>query len=267
MKQLSILLMLVLYSAVVTAEDPTESPLPVTPGDTFDYTTPRDHRPKLDFDRTRVTLKAQPAAVPVHRPAERIDRGVVALPIDGGGVYIGWRLLADDGEAISFNVERSDSEDGLFTQINAEPIATSTNYTDKSTKPGQRLYYRIASRLPGMKETHSKVVTVETRQAGQSHVAIQLPRGAHDAGRVGIADLDGDGAYDFVVKSPSSRVDPFVWSKSTTTIKLHAIRSDGKHLWTHDMGWNIENGIWFSPYVVADCDADGKADVFVKYCP
>jgi rhamnogalacturonan endolyase len=31
------------------------------------------------------------------------------------------------------------------------------------------------------------------------------------------------------------------------------------------MGWAIETGTWYSPYVVYDCDADGKAEVYLKF--
>jgi rhamnogalacturonan endolyase len=234
--------------------------------DSFRYSVPRDRRPKLEFPRERVTINATPAEVKVLRPAERIDRGLVALPIDDGKVYLGWRPLANDAQGVAFDVLRSKKPTGPFRKRSAKPIASSTNFVDEAT-PGQRLHYRVVARLSNGKQIESKVVSVTTTKKGHSAIELDLPNGALPAGRVGIADLDGDGAYDFVVKSPRSAVDPFVWSKSKTTVKLHAIRSDGKHLWTHDMGWNIENGIWFSPYVVTDCDVDGKADVFVKYCP
>ena len=36
--------------------------------------------------------------------SEKIDRGVVALTVKEGTVYVGWRLLASDPEDIAFNV-------------------------------------------------------------------------------------------------------------------------------------------------------------------
>jgi hypothetical protein len=35
-------------------------------------------------------------------------------------------------------------------------------------------------------------------------------------------------------------------------------------MWRYDMGWSIEEGIWYSPYVVYDLDGDGKAEVYTK---
>ena len=39
---------------------------------------------------------------------------------------------------------------------------------------------------------------------------------------------------------------------------------DGKMLWRHDMGWSIEAGIWYSPWIVYDVDGDGRAEVYCK---
>ncbi|MBZ0256557.1 silent information regulator protein Sir2, partial [bacterium] len=39
---------------------------------------------------------------------------------------------------------------------------------------------------------------------------------------------------------------------------------DGKMLWRYDMGWSIEAGIWYAPFVVYDLDGDGKAEVYCK---
>jgi len=35
-------------------------------------------------------------------------------------------------------------------------------------------------------------------------------------------------------------------------------------LWSYDLGWAIEFGTWYSPYLVYDFDGDGKAEVIVK---
>jgi hypothetical protein len=79
-------------------------------------------------------------------------------------------------------------------------------------------------------------------------------------------DLDGDGRYDFVLKQPGDNIDPYqgYWTPSPDTYKLEAYTSDGEFLWRKDLGWAIERGIWYSPYLVFDFDGDGKAEVAVK---
>ena len=86
--------------------------------------------------------------------------------------------------------------------------------------------------------------------------------------RMGVGDLDGDGAYDFVIKQPAEGIDPAGRPNTTgLTYKLEAYRSDGKFLWQVDLGPGIEPGIWYSPFVVFDFDGDGKAEVAVKTGP
>jgi rhamnogalacturonan endolyase len=70
-----------------------------------------------------------------------------------------------------------------------------------------------------------------------------------------------------VIKQPGGRVDPGVWRKSPETFKLEAYLSDGTFLWRKDLGWNIELGIWYSPFIVYDFDGDGKAEIAVKTAP
>ena len=53
---------------------------------------------------------------------EKLDRGVVALPAAGKGVFISWRMLGTDSKNVCFDVER----DG---KVIAHHIKA-TNYTD-----------------------------------------------------------------------------------------------------------------------------------------
>ena len=93
-------------------------------------------------------------------------------------------------------------------------------------------------------------------------------QGNYSANKVAIADLNGDGIYDYVIKQPGWSIDPGRQQRSRDTYKVEAY--DGKtgaFLWRHDLGWNINMGIWFSPMTVYDLDGDGKAEVAVKTGP
>src|SRR5690625_656851 len=58
------------------------------------------------------------------RQMEYLDRGVVAVKINEG-VFVSWRLLGIEDDAITVDVYR----DGK--QVNDKPIVNSTNYLDK----------------------------------------------------------------------------------------------------------------------------------------
>jgi len=196
--------------------------------------------------------------------AERLDRGVVALRNHEGHVYIGWRLLADDPKNITFDVLRAETASGAQRKLNDQPIAESCNFVD--TTAGQKAwFYVVRPKAPGAKF----VLSVPARVADDTRgfVSIKL-QGNYRAQKAGLADLDGDGALDYLVKQPDFNTDPYqrpgYWKKSEGTYKLEAYRHDGRFLWRYDMGWAIEEGIWYSPIVVYDLDGDGKAEVFTK---
>jgi hypothetical protein len=198
-----------------------------------------------------------------ERVREKLDRGLVTMPVAGNKVYVGWRLLDSDPKDVAFNVYRQ-SGSGKPVKLNREPIAKTTNFTDEQPPTGVQQYSVRA--VAGGKEGKSSPSVVATPSAeGRAFISLKLD-GDHTFQKAGIADLDGDGRLDFVLKQPLANVDPYIkyWKRSPGTFKLEAYRHDGKFLWRHDLGWSIEQGMWYSPYIVCDFDGDGKAEVAVK---
>jgi len=198
---------------------------------------------------------------------EKIDRGVVALAISGDSVYVGWRLFKDDPKNIAFNVYREDIGFGDFIKVNKTPVDNSTNFIDTSTKPGHGYNYKISAVINKKEIKQPGVGYVFTFVDNVPYYSIKL-KDEVTLKRIGFGDLDGDGAYDFVMQSPNFNVDPYYrpgyWKRSPETYKLNAYSSKGKHLWEYDMGWSIETGTWYSPYMVFDVDQDGIAEVYAK---
>ena len=99
------------------------------------------------------------------------------------------------------------------------------------------------------------------------YVSIPLA-GNYDFQQIGLGDLNGDGELEYIIKQPNFNTDPYqqpgYWKPSLTTYKLEAYKRDGTLLWIYDMGWAIESGIWYAPWVVYDLDGDGKAEVYCK---
>lgn len=199
-----------------------------------------------------------------QRVAEKMDRAVSAIPTGEGKVHVGWRLLSEDPRDVRFNVYRRAAGDRQAIRLTQEPISKTTDFIDEKP-PGSKCEYLVAAVVGGQERTPSPASSVDPTAAFTSYLSIKLD-GDHTFQKLAIADLDGDGRYDYVIKTPNSNVDPYVnyWKKSPGTFKLEAYNADGKFLWRYDLGWSIEQGIWYSPYVVYDFDGDGKAEVALK---
>ncbi|MBD3182186.1 silent information regulator protein Sir2 [Candidatus Poribacteria bacterium] len=198
-----------------------------------------------------------------ERVEEKMDRGLIAVPLKDNKVYLSWRLLKDDPENTGFDVYRSVS-DSKPEKINDNPITKTCDFIDHNPIHDTENRYFISTE----KDKISKTAKVMPSSEGKNYISIPL-QGDYTFQKVGIADLNGDGKYDYVIKQPNANVDPYVkyWKPSPSTYKVEAYLSNGTFLWRKDLGWGIEQGIWYSPMIVHDLDGDGKAEVCLKTGP
>jgi len=247
-----IVLILLLFCAVAStavAQDPSERAY---------------HVPALNpkhKDKPKVTGWAE------QRIDEKINRGMLAMPNGAGKVYLGWRLLKSDAKATAFNVYHS-VEGGEAVKLNKEPVAVTTDFSDRQPALGRESAYWVRPVLEGKELEPSDKALLKANAKDETYYASIKFQGSYRPQRIGVADLDGDGAYDFVIKQPAWGIDPAGRpNTSGLTYKLEAYLSDGTFLWRKDLGPGIEPGIWYSPFVVYDFDGDGKAEVAVKTGP
>jgi len=198
---------------------------------------------------------------------EKLDRGFVAIERDDGSVFLSWRMLADDPPDMAFKIARlseRNSTPSRQTWLVKGKTDRNTCFVDKEAKAKPGATYALC------KFGSSEILPEELDRAiVQQKPYLSIPlKGDHDFQKVGIGDLDGDGELEYLIKQPNFNTDPYqkpgYWKKSTTTYKIEAYKTDGTMLWRHDMGWAIEAGIWYSPWIVYDVDGDGKAEVYCK---
>lgn len=201
-----------------------------------------------------------------QRQMEKLDRGLVAFAQNNGQVYLGWRLLKADSDDIAFNVYRSTDDKAI--KLNDQPIITSTDFVDRNVPTKGSHQWWVVPVVEGKEQKASKRMSIVKHDSETAYVSIPL-QGDYSFQKIGIADLNGDGALDYVVKQPGRGTDPGQghWRPSPGTYKVEAYLNDGSFLWSKDLGWNIEQGIWWSPMVVYDFDGDGKAEVALKTAP
>lgn len=204
--------------------------------------------------------------VDAQRQAENLDRGLVALAKSNGHMYLGWRLLKTDSENVGFDVFRE--TEGKTEKLNDKPITSTTDFVDRTAPQTGVSKWWVVPVLDGQALAASKRVVAVKSDSETAYISIPL-QGDYTFQKIGIADLNGDGALDYVVKQPGWGTDPGRghWRPSPGTYKVEAYLHDGTFLWSKDLGWNIEQGIWWSPMVVYDFDGDGKAEVALKTAP
>ena len=163
---------------------------------------------------------------------EKLDRGLVALEREDGSVFLSWRLLETDPEDIAFqlirrSIQSTDSQSELLTKPSPYHL---TNFVDKIPEKdaGRKTYvYELRTYLhPKSSDSPRRLGRVSITLSGKAKPYISIPlKGDYDFQKVGIADLDGDGSYEFVIKQPNFNTDPYqrpgYWKKSPTTYKTN----------------------------------------------
>jgi hypothetical protein len=217
-----------------------------------------DEKPPVAKPKVKVTGWAK------TRVEEKLDRGVVVMPLEGAKVYIGWRLLKSDPAGVAFNVYRATGR-MLPVKLNDQPLTQTTDFVDEKPPLDKDNMWFVKPVVGGKEQAASDTVSLPSNPEVKPYVGFKL-QGDYTFQKTGLGDLNGDGKLDYVIKQPQDNIDPAdsYWYKSPDTYQLEAYLNDGTFLWRYDMGWGIERGIWYSPYLVWDFDGDGKAEVAAK---
>lgn len=196
---------------------------------------------------------------------EYLNRGLAVAPtIEGKGIYLSWRLLETDAPDVAFHLYRSMK--GKTQRLTKKPLTATCDFVDQTPFDGKASYWVCAlDKKNKVIDTSSKVET-ESGMA-KNYQSIQLNHNLKP-GKVAVADLNGDGIYDYIIRTPEKNIDPGMpGTLGGETYQIEAYLSDGTFLWSKDLGQGIEPGIWYSPFIAYDFNGDGKAEVALKTAP
>lgn len=192
---------------------------------------------------------------------ENLNRGVVAVRTSSNQVFVSWRMLGTDPSSIGFNLYRGS------TLLNTSPITSSTNYVDNTSSNSS---YSVRPVINGEEQGASESADLW----GQNYLTVNLQRPAGGSTPSGsytyspndcsVADLDGDGEYEIIVKWDPSNSKDNAQEGYTGKAFLDAYKLDGTHLWRIDLGWNIRAGAHYTQFMVYDFDSNGKAELVCK---
>ena len=89
----------------------------------------------------------------------------------------------------------------------------------------------------------------------------------YSANDMSVADVDGDGQYEYIVKWDPSNSKDVSQVGYTGNVFVDAYEQDGTQLWRIDLGVNIRAGAHYTQFPVYDYDGDGKAELMMKTAP
>ncbi|MGD9171522.1 MAG: pseudouridine synthase, partial [Candidatus Thiodiazotropha sp.] len=193
---------------------------------------------------------------------ENLDRGVVAVA-QSDGVFISWRWLGNESDSVGFNVYR----DG--TLLNSSPLTDRTNYTDSSGSTSST--YTVTAVINGQEQAASSPISPWSDIA--KRIPLSRPAGGTTPDGVAytyspndatVADLDGDGQYEIVLKWDPSNSKDNSQSGYTGNVYIDAYEFDGTFLWRIDLGRNIRAGAHYTQFIAYDLDSDGRAEVAMR---
>lgn len=183
------------------------------------------------------------------QPAEKLDRGLVAIPTGESGAFVSWRLLADDPGDVAFEVFRVTG--GNEEKVTDKPLTESTSFMD-----GQRGEAYVVKAVGG--ESWKSAV----REQPFFDIPIDPPEG-YRPGDCSVGDLDGDGQWEIVVHMNGRGRDNGSAGMTDPPV-LDAYKLDGTRLWRINLGKNIREGEHYTEFMVWDLDGDGRAEVACK---
>jgi len=202
-----------------------------------------------------------------NRQLEALDRGIVAVRTSPEDVFISWRMLGTDQAKVGFNLYRGKEK------LNKKPLAVTTTFKDKTSTDAA---YSVKAVIKGKEQKEENSCNVWQ----QNYIKIQLnrpPAGrvsnispadrrqyTYSPGDASVADLDGDGQYEIVLKWDPSNARDNAQDGFTGNVILDGYELDGKQLWRINLGRNIRAGAHYTQFMVYDLDGDGKAEVACK---
>ncbi len=221
-----------------------------------------------------VILAGSATVAQAQRRTDQLDRGLVAVK-NNAGVFLSWRILGEEYYDVTYNVYRNG------TKINATPLTVS-NFVDNGGTLANT--YTVKAVVRGVEQAASRPARAFNQYSYRLYTTCEtgffdIPlakvydNAGHDitdtyiANDAEVADLDGDGEMEIILKRRSTMDDGanYVTRTDGAYDRIDAYKLDGTLLWWIDCGPNMVSGGSHELNVIAyDWDGDGKAEVMLR---
>ena len=205
-----------------------------------------------------------------QRVTDKLDRGIVAVP-KGEGNLVSWRIFGEEYYDTKYTLYR----DG----VEIAKDLTLSNYEDKSGSAAST--YAVEAFVNGKSQGKSVAVKAWSKtyfdvpvlpvvnRAGQTMTNSSTDGASTTSGYtindISLADVDGDGVSEFIVKRNNSLGNLRQTSNTSDFNLYECYKTDGTRLWWIDLGPNMLAGPdeqW--DMIGYDWDMDGKAEVLMR---
>ena len=208
-----------------------------------------------------LAVVAQPRYRKEQMMLEKLNRGVVAMR-HGDKVVVSWRVLSADRKGEAFDIYRNGQK------LNSHALtAGGTCFVDEHPLTGDATYEVRGGVMDGQYVLKAGApdgylpVKLQKPDDGQTPDGRTFSYSANDAT---VADVDGDGQYEIILKWDPSNAHDNAHDGFTGPTLFDCYRLDGTLLWRIDMGINIRSGAHYVPFIAYDLDGDGRAEFIVR---
>lgn len=197
-----------------------------------------------------------------EKAVEDLDRGLVVIPSAQGNA-ISWRLLEKDGADKGFHIFRNNKK------INTQILKGATFFVDAEGKSTDQYRVMSATEPTATKHYGNTALPLDKPYLG---IALNKPQSdsikgvahSYSLNDASVADVDGDGDYEVIVKWYPDNAKDNSQSGYTGNVFIDAYTLEGKQLWRIDLGKNIRAGAHYTHFMAYDFDGDGRAEIAMK---
>jgi rhamnogalacturonan endolyase len=195
-----------------------------------------------------------------QRQMEFLNRGVYAVNMSNGKVFVSWRLLGTEADNVAFNVYKTN--DSKTIKLNKTPLIKETSFIDDKADSNKINTYTVKAIEKGKEQKADKGFSLKPNAAAYISIALKTPDG-YTPNDASVGDVDADGEYEIILHQTSKGRDNSQKGITEPPI-FQCYKLDGTFLWQINLGKNIREGAHYTQFIVYDFDGDGKAELAMK---
>lgn len=196
-----------------------------------------------------------------QRVMDKLDRGLVAVPGRSGGNHVSWRKLGEEYYDTKYRLYR----DGVLVT----DTLTLSNYEDRQGNASSRYQVQpivngVVGKLCSAVQAWDKQYMRVTMEPAFNRAGVDVTA-QYEPNDISVADVDGDGSVEFMLKRNYTGSDLLKTSNKVNFHHYEVFNKAGKRLWWIDLGPNMMAGPdeqW--DMIGYDWDGDGKAEALMR---